>query len=628
MNKDAAKVIFFDELTPVSLRSLKRIRNLRVVFYFEISKKNNERVLQGLSSFKEVDFINLKNIEYPFTLYYSQMKSYDIFDRIYENNIKDKRILRQIRKLFSSEDTDLVYKREILDHIQSQLIKEMMMDHVVSSIKCDIKILYYTLFEYSLYGDKTLLSGRVEKKYNTFRVKLYRFSKKICECLLLFFPFYIFIRSFGGIKKKQEKRRIKLGINLNLPGIFSKNYHYFYYLIDPLYNIKKEDYLLIDEKYDTTAVSELIDVKGGNYYSIYKRAPLTAGCFMDIAGKFVFNWIYCFILSLFQDQVMNRSTRILLSDYMKWNIFFDRYDLEKYVDILMPDHPSKIAIFQKNGVDTYFVYPDNYTDDYHSGYDERILAQTYFCFMKYDTAIVYGEKTKRYFEKSRNNIDSYLKNGVIHSQRINEIRAGKYEERVVPSDLFEIIPRRVIGVFDIAFVNWGFMHLSDAINFGESILRLLDEFPDIGIIFKEKKEISEFPGLSEVYNKIGQHPRGAYIRKTNGSDIYSYDVIAASDMVISACFTSTHAEALGSKTRSIYYDVKGDYIGENYYFNKFPYTVAHNYNELKALVKKWIYEVEDVEFESYLERYVKGEIDEYLDQRAIDRIQNIFYNHV
>lgn len=73
--------------------------------------------------------------------------------------------------------------------------------------------------------------------------------------------------------------------------------------------------------------------------------------------------------------------------------------------------------------------------------------------------------------------------------------------------------------------------------------------------------------------------------------------------------------------KAIYYDVTGKHIGDNYYYNRFPNLVAHNYEELKRLINYWLYEITDQEFNNFLNRYVKDELDPYLDSKAISRLQ-------
>ncbi len=588
------------------------------MYFFQCTNDRNLKKLHYLASLKGFDIIDLNNQEYPLTIDYCHRKVYEKFEVFYDKVQPGKRFVNTINRLYPSLDVENLFKKEFMLYLGDHFHKEMMISH--SLLKNYGDKIYYSGFDYSTYGSETLLPNNIETNNSKIFFWFLSLKERVKEYLLLFFPFYIIFKIFGGVTLQKGKRIIQVGININLLGMFDKNYHYYYYLIDPMYGIKKSDYVFIDERNDGKA--ESLD---DNYVNIFQRRALSLQFIIDFFTRYVPTWILCSLLCLVQEPILIRSTRKALSDYVKWHSFFDNYSIGKYINILMPDTVTKTGIFHQHGTKTYLIYPDNYADDYHSGYDEKSPAHPYFAYMMYDYAIVYGDKIKRNLLKNRNMINSYLNNGVIHSQRICEIRTGACEKKISVSALFGSKPRKIIAIFDIAFVNWGHMHLDDAIRFAESILKLLDDNPDIAVIFKEKKDISQNSDLFDVYKKIGEHPRGAYIRKTDNTNIYSYDVIAVSDMVISACFTSTHAEALGSKTRSIYYDEKGDYIGDNYYFNQFPNMVAHNYDELLLLVQKWLYEVSDDDFESYLEKYVKGEIDEYLDQKAIYRLHTIIY---
>jgi hypothetical protein len=55
--------------------------------------------------------------------------------------------------------------------------------------------------------------------------------------------------------------------------------------------------------------------------------------------------------------------------------------------------------------------------------------------------------------------------------------------------------------------------------------------------------------------------------------------------------------------------------------------VAHNYEELKKLVNYWLYEVTDKEFDNFLNKYVKNEIDPYLDGKALTRLRKLLMGH-
>jgi len=114
------------------------------------------------------------------------------------------------------------------------------------------------------------------------------------------------------------------------------------------------------------------------------------------------------------------------------------------------------------------------------------------------------------------------------------------------------------------------------------------------------------------------HPRCIFMGDLNPDPA---DTIAASDLSISACFTSTTVEALGAKKRAIYYDASGRFSGT--YYDNFPHLVAHSYDELRELVHHWLYETSDQEFTFYLQTYVLGELDAFLDGGAITRLRKL-----
>ena len=106
-----------------------------------------------------------------------------------------------------------------------------------------------------------------------------------------------------------------------------------------------------------------------------------------------------------------------------------------------------------------------------------------------------------------------------------------------------------------------------------------------------------------------------------GNEFETAEAIAHSDLIVSACFTSTTIEALGARKKAIYFDASNRFKG--HYYDKFPKLVAHGYNELSDLVKYWLYDIKDEEFGEYLKSHVKGEIDAHVDGMAITRFREL-----
>ena len=111
---------------------------------------------------------------------------------------------------------------------------------------------------------------------------------------------------------------------------------------------------------------------------------------------------------------------------------------------------------------------------------------------------------------------------------------------------------------------------------------------------------------------------------TTGSQSDPSEVTAISDLVVSACFTSVTVEALGARKRAIYFDATGKF--RNLYFDRFPRFVAHSTDELIDLVRYWLYENSEQEFTAFLETYIKGELESYLDGKAITRFRERICN--
>jgi polysaccharide biosynthesis PFTS motif protein len=324
--------------------------------------------------------------------------------------------------------------------------------------------------------------------------------------------------------------------------------------------------------------------------------------------------------TLFEDWHIVKTTRLILSDYLRWNLLMDDIELRNHITTLQPDRTSKNLILAQHGCKTWFIYPDNSSADAHTGWNEHILVSP-FAFIMADTAVVYNDKIRRLLEYHRNNFREYVVVGMLPAQRVREIRDG-----VAGSSLKDIlthrnVPRIRIGVFDTTYSTYGVPKINDGIQFGKDMLQLLNDFPDVEIIFKEKKFRNFTPEVIPFYQELEKHPRCITLKR--GTGISASDVIAVSDFIISAAYTSTTGEALCTRTKAIYYENAGRNIGDNYYFNRFPLLAAHDYPQLIEYTKHWLYHVSKADFDLYLEKYIKGEFDPYLDGHAVDRLKQL-----
>ena len=596
-----------------------------IVYFFTIEAGLiNKSIIKNSTDNKNL--VDLSKIIYDYNLLmkaacYAHKNLDNVFNEYFSNNLS----IKTAGNLLQSPEIENMYKKNLLLDLQKRYELELKINKIS---KENVGIVYFhPAGHFKIHSGRfSLLSKNIKVSgHENVKLKIRNIYPKIQAGAFLFYPIYLFFRKIKWISiKKKERKKFKVGINANLLNLFGYNYHLIDYIVDDAYGFPKGDILFIDETYEA-ANTEGFEELGYSCTDFKRKKEIISlnSFFNKFIKKFLPAWIKCFVCSFMNEKFIVETTRIILTDYVKWNIFVESYLINKNLTILLPENISKNIILKQNNVKTLFIYPDNSSGDYHTGWDEKRRVSMIFSFMNSDCAVVFGNKIVRYFSFHRNNIKNYIVTGVLAGQKIHELREGKLASKlplIVRNKNLYVKCQKIIAVFDTSFVDYGPLKIKDGIHFGEDLLRLLDEMPEIGIIFKEKKHLSVTPQLALVYEKLEEHERCVVVRKTDTDCIFSTEVIALSDFVISAAYTSTNAEALGSKTKAIYYDVAGTDIGGNYYFNKFPNFVAHNYDELKKLVNYWLYDVDEEKFETYLNIYVKDEIDPYLDGKAIDRL--------
>jgi len=173
--------------------------------------------------------------------------------------------------------------------------------------------------------------------------------------------------------------------------------------------------------------------------------------------------------------------------------------------------------------------------------------------------------------------------------------------------------------------------------FYQCILKLLEEFPNILVIVKEKKSEEDvlniyenLGGNSDIFYKqykpaldrLRKHQR-CYVTGYKGD---SSEIIAMSDLTVSLAFSSSTVEALCARKKAIFFDPGDRWRGCRY--DRITNLVAHSYEELKHLIQKLLYETSEEEYRDFLNTYVKGIYDPYLDGKAVTRFRQVLGRQV
>lgn len=613
------KIAIFEEINSAYYPLIKKyLRDNFIIYYFKKDKK-----LQHIESNKIID---ISKMIFDFSLTrWAAFNAHENVDYFFDKYYSSTPSLKLMKNLLNFPKIEDMYKKEILFKIERIYNLELKINDILKNHENINDIHFISFKNFKIHADKkTLLKPEIKIiQARNLGVEVKNLQNKLKKTLLLCAPVYRFLNKTKKITRKQKRKKFKIGITIDHPkNIFLMKYYTETIFIDDK-ELPKKDVLFIDEKGEINVKD--YKERDYNYTRLIKdKETISWDLFWNkIIKLFLPIWTKTFFLSLFEDTVIIDINYKILSDYIKWNIFTDNYNVTNYVKRGTPDNISKIHILSQSNTKTWFIFPNNFARDVHTDWDEQMKNITFLSFIYYDNAAVYGNLVMRHFQKQRNFIKKYYKVGVMPSQIVCELQEGKLKSELPMLIEKKKLPKKIIGVFDTYFADHIYQKAKDGIKFGNDILKLLDEYPDIGIIFKAKKELKITPYLVPVYNKLKNHERCIFLARYDPKGISAPEVIAISDITISTAYTSSAAEALGAKKKAIYYDVVGKDLGDKYYFNKYPNLVAHSYEELKKLINYWLYDSTDEDFEKFLDTYVKDEIDPYLDGKALTRLRNL-----
>lgn len=332
------------------------------------------------------------------------------------------------------------------------------------------------------------------------------------------------------------------------------------------------------------------------------------------------------ILSFLQPPFVAQTTIGILHWYLLWTRFIEMYHVKHYVvynDFGKTD-PIRNTLLSQKGTQTWY-----YEHSCHSGYTVRSpeskvsMRHIIFAYLYYDNLVCWGNEPMRYLKAHLSYVKRYLNLGTLWSEHVRMLAEGNAPSTLPKAIIkkMKIMPGKIIAVYDTTFGKDVPLQSNDIALFIEGILKLLEDNSQIGVIFKEKNPFEwvkdRNPEVALIYEKLRTHER-CY---ATGNTCDAAETIAASDLVVSACFTSCTVEALGARRKGIYFDATNRFKG--YYYDRFPKLVAHGYEELRKLVQYWLYDITADEFDNYLKAYVKGELDAYVDGRAITRFREL-----
>jgi polysaccharide biosynthesis PFTS motif protein len=293
----------------------------------------------------------------------------------------------------------------------------------------------------------------------------------------------------------------------------------------------------------------------------------------------------------------------IMYKYILWTGFIRMVDIDTYLVYgdYVPTAMVRTILFNQSGIKVWY-YCNSYAYWYvYAGGEDKV--NQFLAFYLCDKALTWGDAQKRFIEKQSCGIKSVEHTGCLWAQKVHR----KQHEGTI------------VSVFDTSYGSgYGVLTNEDMLKFLQDILRLADERKDIAFLYKPKTRAilteERDPRIKEVYGKILHHPR----IKVVGDPA---EAIAMSDLVISVPYSSPSMEAWAAGMKGIFHDANGN-IRSNL-LEDIPNVVSHSYEELRDIVDFWLDDVNDIIFNVFLQQYILGEIDAYLDCKGIDHLREM-----
>ena len=349
-----------------------------------------------------------------------------------------------------------------------------------------------------------------------------------------------------------------------------------------------------------------------------------------VLGEFLPAWGALIRHGLSLSPLVLRTSLEVFDRYLTWSRFFSRYGMKKYISYNDFREGSTVRnlVFRIHGTEShYYVHSSHFFNLFLPGGGDEFQTVE-FLFLVFDTFVGWGEKVARAFASPWNHIGRFRNTGCLWSEHIaGLVRAGRVP--AIREEVFRRVRERsgkecsgIIGVYDTSFGAGLPLEASDVILFIEGVLGLLDRYPDIVLVFKNKNPLGDIfanhPETQQYYDRLRTDPR-CFI--SGDIDISSEELIAASDLCIDACFTAPAAEALGARRKTLFFDAGGTFRGS--YFDRFPFLVAHDPGELDRFVNYWMHEISGDDFDRFLDTRIRGEVDAFVDGKGITRFRQI-----
>ena len=581
-----------------------------------------ELIKRGRVSVLKAEEINAREI-YPL----SADKAVNVIESVFpEYRKKYEVIFNYVSDTLKSPVAENVFRINLCNRLAEFYSMNILLHRIEKFLNKGHLLAYPDMNVYSYLSIKKLLSGSNQEFFEHSKIR---------------FPIQTYITSFWENLKQNLTSTAKIfaqtiasGLLGRHPSSKEKNKKYFSYgitIVGPrqLRNNKRGPEFIVDNK--GILASEVV------YFPLMPLTKDQQEMLTKLPGEVYYlqksrlfshydQWKRLFLLFMKQKFPRNGEELMLASNaflnYFRWEKVMEDLSLRHFItnaDFGIGHIGRNIALNQAGVQTWYFSDSMNHIVTFREEKKNR-MRHPFWTYLYYDHLVTWDAILAQYYREHPGSFRQTHVVGCLWSEHIQE--KSRPGGEMASTDFKNLDNFCVLSCFDSTYSRNGLTSYEEGIAFAEHLLKLIDEYPDIYIILKEKKDRSIHytldpvlgPKLLEIYDKMSSHPRV----KICSNQVDASELISISDMVVSFPFTSTTFEALSTNKPAIWHDPVGYYRDTLY--GKVEGVVTHGYEELKAKVL----EIKDKS--GYYQNPIPMNsplMDPYRDGKAIERFRKL-----
>ncbi len=639
------KIIVFEEIIP-AYRWLIEIY-LRMgfeVYYWRINKS-----IEEMGWFKRnLKPGRIKKVPFSFLLHYtdgiSDTQAFENLERFFPAFLKRNPVLPDMKKLYDSDHIELAFKNILIKKLARFYYLKENMSRLRESFGKEDVILFYPVrstdvfqildcdvSDYQMFiKEDHLLGAEIKNNHNVHFPRWLILSRSIqCQwkrliCLAKIFMIMGYM-VINLARKPLQKQFFKYGILVLSERQFETDLKPIDFLADGTQILKSE---IIFIPYNRLTKNQIDHLKRKRLNYIEDSNTFFK---WSVVKKGIAYFLRLIKVSLLLDIDILSNTMRLIYYYVKWESFSERlgvqHSITQNTDTVNQAIARDLIFKQKGTVSWKYMDSSSLVNYFFPLKDVTMAKENSFVYMYCDNLVSWSRDNTEIFKTTRSVVQNYWETGHFWAEYARMIQ----EQRIV-SILKDILScnglsehHKIISVFDSTFNDNTMNTYEEGIRFLEDIYRLLEEFPDVFIVLKEKKTreavFGDSPTMANLYSKVECHPRFYSVKNF----ISPSEVIAFSEVVISFPFTSTSLEALSIQKKAVWYDPTHLYQGT--FYDKVPGLVCHNYQELLSQVRKLLYQTTEEQYREFLKRYIENYCCSSLDGLGITRFRGLLVKY-